>query len=132
MPDAGCPFCDRVVSGRIPEGHCSTKWECPCGAIAVGAPPFDLDEAADQLLDHLGLDARVSEPVTPVGTSGLLYAQRYDASKVSRAIGDVLSRSGYEVRVTDEITQTKRPDGTPMDWTTRIIWARPRGTDPGS
>jgi hypothetical protein len=120
----GCPFCERAASVQCSEIDAYAMWECSCGAVAVGAHPADLDEAAEQLLDRLGIDTRVSEPVIPVGTSGMVYAQRYNSTKVSKKLREILSRNRYEVRETEEMTSIQQPDGTPMDWTTRLIWVK--------
>jgi hypothetical protein len=97
---ANCGFCGRQQieyseSARYPY----PVYRCVCTAIGSGGRPADFDEVADQLLDILRINARVSEPLQPAGL-GIISMQHYDAQKVEQDLGCILQRHGYEFRGT--------------------------------
>ena len=99
-----CAFCGESMT----EKHDSTRkerclclyplWRCPCGAIGSGAWVPDLDEVSDQLLEVLGIAARVSQPCVPVDKSGVISAQYYDASAAVRSLREILGQHGYDLQ----------------------------------
>ena len=116
---ATCPFCLRDVSEQ--PGSIYVSWECPCGARAAGASPHDLDDAADQLLHDLGLNLRASQPLIPVGESGMLHAQAFDVNRLKVQVQEQLARAGYDVRLVQLTPQSASPDARhALD----VIWAR--------
>ena len=96
---AGCPFCgagevecDRSAPYLYP------VWRCACGALASGAIVPDLDEVADQLLEILRINVRLSNPCIPT-EHPMISMQRYDIPKLERDMPEVLARHGYEFRI---------------------------------
>ena len=73
-------------------------WRCSCGALGSGAWAPDIDEVADQLLEVLGIDAHVSQPVVPIPGSSVISAQRYDANMAINSLRQIVSRHGYRLQ----------------------------------
>ena len=93
-----CPFCrsqDPPAESIGLYGH--PLWRCRCGSIGSGAWTPDLDEVADQLLQILGIDETVSEPVMPTDHP-LISLQGYDANKAERDFRLLLRDRGYQLR----------------------------------
>jgi hypothetical protein len=67
----------------------------------------DLDEVGDQLLDMLGIKARVSESCVPTDHPGIAM-QRYDVNKVEHDMAELLRRHGYDFRVTPGNNRNER------------------------
>ena len=94
-----CAFCDaRPVEYTPNVRFFYPVWKCPCGAIGSGAWLPDLDEVGDQLLEILGIDARVSQPCMPTDHPATSI-QRCDASKVQEDMAEILKLHGFEFRV---------------------------------
>lgn len=78
---AVCPFCAASVTHTEASRDLGCPiWRCSCGAVGVGAPPWDIDEAFDELEVTVGLrhGALGTIPTTPVGESGFLHATYID------------------------------------------------------
>ncbi|HEY6225791.1 MAG TPA: hypothetical protein VI282_01595 [Verrucomicrobiae bacterium] len=104
-----CGFCGSQELVEISaEHHPYPIWECRCGGIGSGAILPDLDEVADQLLDFLGIDARVSQPCAPVQGSTIISMQRYDVHAVERNMTEILKNCGGEFRVMPCDTRNER------------------------
>jgi hypothetical protein len=116
-----CPFCGSLVEEE--RRYAYPLWRCSCGAIAAGAQPCDLDEAADQLIDVLGLDFRASQPCLPVGESGLICATPYDAALVQQTMEQQLPARGFETRRT-RLPRSVTFQGRTIDLGMVLIWAR--------
>ena len=52
--EARCPWCGATASRGV-AGVISHARACECGAIALGAPPRDMDEVFDDAVNHFGL-----------------------------------------------------------------------------
>jgi hypothetical protein len=88
-------------------------WRCSCGAIGSGAWAPDIDEVADQLLEVLGIDARVSQPAVPVCGSGVITAQYFDANIATKSLSEIVGQHGYKLQ-----TNTCREHDTSI----RCLW----------
>lgn len=98
---------------------------CACGAMGLLAPPYDFDEAAEELLAALGVDGEVAEPDVPVGTSGFITARAYDGAASRRALAAVLAREGRETRAEDaELALTSPLSGEEVVSATWVLWWR--------
>ncbi len=103
------------------EGHVVV---CACGAMALFAPPHDFDEAGDELLRRLCIDATVAEPARPVGGTGLVSVRAYDAAEARRRLAERLATAGHETRSEDAesvFSSSGRPRRAPS-WG---LWWRP-------
>src|SRR5262245_45031021 len=109
-----CPFCGQATM-ELPSGVYAV-WESQCGAIGSGSGMYpDLDEAADGLRDCLGIPSRVSQPITPVGESGMIFGQRYNIPESLQQLQEILSARGYEMQASTEETESR---------TLHSIWIR--------
>jgi len=110
---AECEFCGQQgIECDQAARYLYPIWKCSCGAIGSGAWLPDLDEVGDQLLDVLGITARVSEPCVPTDHPGITM-QRYDVDKVEHSMTEILRNHGCEFRV----TLKKNPNE-------RLFWAK--------
>jgi hypothetical protein len=78
---AVCPFCAASVAHTEASRDLGCPiWRCSCGAVGVGASPWDIDEALDELEVTVGLRhcALGTTPAAPVGESGFLHATYID------------------------------------------------------
>jgi hypothetical protein len=101
-----CPFCEQVTL-ELPSGAYAV-WKSHCGAIGSGCSIYeDLDEVADGLLDRLRISRTVSQPVTPFGKSGMIFAQRYDIPESLRQLEAILHVRGYEMQARSEETESR-------------------------
>jgi hypothetical protein len=120
-PPAPCPFCSREAEVSPASEHAACPaWRCSCGAVGVGAAPCDLDEAADELLELLGLGGGTPFSVEPAGSSGFLSAGRFDAASAVDEVREELVASGYRVETRSLMVSNR--DRTEAEC--KIIWAR--------
>lgn len=121
--DLRCPWCDRAVAPAATRLFQGTMYECECAARVLLAPPHDFDEAAEELLDHLGIAGAVAEPAQPVGSSGMLTVRAYDAAVARRRLAEILAGAAYETRPEDLELTYVRPSGslTMRSW---ALWWR--------
>ena len=120
-PPAPCPFCgkDAEVS-PVSEHAACPAWRCPCGAVGVGAAPCDLDDAADDLLELLGLGGGTPSPVEPAGSSGFLSAGPFDAAEAVDWLRKKLAREGWRVETTSVAVKGREE----AEAECMIVWAR--------
>jgi hypothetical protein len=106
-PPAPCPFCGKDAEVSPVSEHASCPaWRCPCGAVGVGAAPCDLDDAADELLELIGLGGGTPSSV--------------DAGSAVDEAREKLAASGYEVEIKKLVVSSQ--DSTETECT--IIWVR--------
>src|SRR5262245_14433259 len=103
-PEVPCPFCNQRITSAETGSYAYKIWRCSCGSLGSGSVFLpDLDEVADQLLDILNLELRVSEPIVPIGPDQpLLSIQRYDIDKAKRDFQQILDSNGFETRFATE------------------------------
>ncbi len=95
-----CPWCGTVA--RLPTQHsvlCHSR-TCECGALALGAPPWDTDEIIDDAIGIFGIADRYMTP--------------YDADRI---LG--LQEGGVEVA-----EDPRMPSGDDKSSQLRILWFR--------
>ena len=66
-----CPWCDRTASLATPHTVICDTRRCNCGAIALGAPPYDFDEVVDDAINIFGIDVRYRTPFDADRVRGL-------------------------------------------------------------
>jgi hypothetical protein len=54
-----CPWCQTMASLETPYLVICDSKTCRCGAIALGAPPFDFDEIIDDAINIFGVQTRL-------------------------------------------------------------------------
>jgi hypothetical protein len=86
--------------------------ELPVRGNGIGRVATDLDEVGDQLLEILGIDARVSQPCVPTDHPRISI-QHYDAEKVEHDMANILQRHGYGFRI-----------GSRNDSNERLFWVK--------
>lgn len=127
-PPTPCPFCGRDT---LPEDNRAmfdgSLSRCGCGAIGLGCIPADLDEAADQLLDVLGIEAAsFAAPAMPIGRSGQISVQAYDANRLLPRLIAFFEGQGYQVRFQEAGLVVRFPDGSESPEITEWhFWIRP-------
>lgn len=92
-----CPFCAQPMTGVLDYNYGYPRWDCACGAIGVCATPGDMDDAADQLLAYLGIEATVTEPAVPVGDSGMIFATPFNDKNARAALQRIAQAAGYRI-----------------------------------
>ncbi len=127
-PPTPCPFCGRDT---LPEDNRAmfdgSLSRCGCGAIGLACIPADLDEAADQFLDVLGIEAAsFAEPAVPIGRSGQISVQAYDANRLLPRLTAFFEGRGYRVRFEEAGLVVRFPDGRESPEITEWhFWIRP-------
>lgn len=110
---ADCGFCGRRGLEREASAPSPYPvWRCACGAIGSGATLWDLDEAADELLRELSIDARAGEAAIPTDHPAI-FIRRFDADRVERNMQGILEEHGYA------FVAAARPRGN-----VRTYWAK--------
>jgi pimeloyl-ACP methyl ester carboxylesterase len=59
--DGVCPWCGTAATLEIDARVISASRRCPCGAIALGAPPHDFDEVLDDARNYFGVHASTQQ-----------------------------------------------------------------------
>ena len=65
-----CPWCDNLASEPTPHVICESR-TCSCGAIALGAPPWDFDEVVDDVIGIFGISQEFLTPFDGDRVQGL-------------------------------------------------------------
>ena len=103
-----CPWCGRVASRPTEHRLICYSRTCDCGAVALGAPPWDSDEIIDDAIGIFQVEVRPE-------------SRGYDALLL-----EDIKRSGVEVR--EGVLETGVP-GMPHGWKVRYLWFRRTPSD---
>lgn len=125
-----CGLCGEAARGRMLETGGmlvrSFGWDCPCGALGLHAPLYDLDELYTDLLEAWGLKPREPDlsPPTPVGDSGMLSAVYVDGPALLRSLFVEARGQGAQVASTEVLVRLVVPGFSPPASIWDVLWAR--------
>lgn len=125
-----CGLCGEAARGRmLKTGGMLVRsfgWDCPCGALGLHAPLYDLDELYTDLLEAWGLKPREPDlaPPTPVGDSGMLSAVYVDGPALLRSLFAEARSQGAQVAATEVMVRLVVPGFSPPASIWDVLWAR--------
>ncbi|NTX03783.1 MULTISPECIES: hypothetical protein [Myxococcus] len=124
-----CGLCGEAARGRmLDQGGLARGfgWDCPCGALGIHAPLYDLDELYRDILEAWGLKPRDPDvsPPAPVGESGLLSAVYVDGPALLRGLFAEARSQGAQVASTEVLVRLVVPGFSSPASIWDVVWAR--------
>ncbi|NVJ24121.1 hypothetical protein HUW62_23105 [Myxococcus sp. AM011] len=125
-----CGLCGEAARGRMLKSGGmlarSFGWDCPCGALGLHVPLYDLDELYSDVLKVWGLKPRDPEvsPPAPVGESGLLSAVYVDGPALLRSLFAEARSQGAQVAATEVLVRLILPGFSSPASIWDVLWAR--------